>query len=274
MKKSLIFLIAAIAAGLLPVAPVSAEVMIAPTRVVMENGTRSAELVLVNKGDEEAAFRVSIENRRMRTDGSLETAENAEDGELFAADFIRFTPRRVVLEPGGRQTIRISAQTAGLAPGEYRSHLRIMSAPMSAGRTLESAAGSSDDGISIQLVAVRSLTIPVIVRVGALDASVEIETMELNPSENADETFFAARLIREGNKSAYGDIHLYIEGESEPIYMARGVAIYTPNTHRDVTLALPDSVTKQIAGRNVRIAYISSDPQSPEVMAEYKAVLN
>lgn len=274
MKKSLILSITALLAGFIPALPVSAEVMIAPTRVVLEEDARSAELVLVNKGDEEAAFRVSIENRRMNIDGSLETAEAAKDGELFASDFIRFTPRRVVLEPGARQTIRVSAQTAGLAPGEYRSHLRIMSAPMSAGRTLESAAGSSDDGISIQLVAVRSLTIPVIVRVGALEASVEIQEMELNPSENADETFFVARLTREGSKSVYGDVHLYVEGQSEPVYMARGVAIYTPNTHRDITLALPDAVTQQIAGRKVRIAYISSDPQSPEVMAEHKAVLN
>ncbi|MEL6322778.1 MAG: hypothetical protein AAFQ84_00950, partial [Pseudomonadota bacterium] len=52
-----------------------AEVLIAPTRVVLERGERSAELIVVNKGEEETAFRLGIENRRMLIDGSMEEAE-------------------------------------------------------------------------------------------------------------------------------------------------------------------------------------------------------
>ena len=157
-----------------------AEILVAPTRVVLENGERSTELVLVNKGTEEAAYRVSVENRRMLIDGSMETAEDAQPAENFAKDFIRFTPRRVILEPGGKQTIRISVQTSGLEPGEYRSHLRLQSAPLSAGKTLESVSQTTTDGISIQLIAIRSITLPIIARVGKLDASVKIDTASLD----------------------------------------------------------------------------------------------
>ncbi len=269
-----LFLFAAIVAGaiLIP-SPAQADLLIAPTRVVLERGERSAELIVVNKGDEEFAFRVSVENRRMRLDGSMEDAAVAQADELFAADIVRYAPRRLVLAPDERQTIRISAATADLEPGEYRAHLRLMSAPMSAGRTLSSATGAGQDGISIELVAVRSLTIPIIVRVGDLDADISIERVEARPSDNEGETLLVARLNRTGSRSTYGDIQLFGEGQSTPAYMARGVAVYTPNAERDVILPVPDDVLAQFRGQSVRIAYVSSDPSRPETFAELTAVL-
>jgi len=250
------------------------EVMIAPTRVVLENGERSAELVLVNKGSEEGAFRISLENRRMLLNGSLETAEDAREGELFADDFVRFAPRRALLEPGGRQTIRVSANTAGLAPGEYRSHLRVMGAPTSAGRTLAEATGTDGDAISIELIALRSLTIPVIVRVGELDAEVTIETAATAPSDEEGESLFVARLTRTGERSTYGDLQVFVQGQAEPVYFARGIAIYTPNTERDVVLPMPTELAESLKGQTIRIAYVSSDPARPGTIAEITTAVN
>lgn len=246
-----------------------AEVLIAPTRVVMENGTRSAELVIVNKGEEEAAFRVSLENRRMTLDGAMETAATPLPNELFALDHLRYSPRRVVLEPGGRQTIRVSLKNTQMQAGEYRSHLRLMSAPTSAGRTLQSAGAKGSDGISIQLVAIRSLTIPVIARIGSLDASLSLDGASLKNIQHSDgETILEARLSRTGTKSAYGDLEIYVEGQSEPVYFARGIAVYTPNSERLVKLPLPNAVRDQLKGRSVKIIYRSSDPKNPEVYSE------
>lgn len=252
-----------------------AEVMIAPTRVVLEDGKRSAELVIVNKSDEEAAFRISIENRRMNEDGSLVTATDAQSGELFAKDHVRYSPRRVIMEPGGRQTIRVSFSGADLEPGEYRSHLRLMAAPTSAGRTLQSISDDTDDGISIQLVAIRSLTIPVIARVGELNSDVEITTadlVDLNHTEG--DTILEARLTRSGTESTYGDIEIYADGYEEPVYYARGIAVYTPNTERLVKLPLPKDISEQLSGKTVRVVYRSSDPKNPEVIAETETRLD
>ena len=258
--------LALIATGLAPSA--TSEVLIAPTRVELDRSERSSELVVVNKGSEEAAFRVSVENRRMRLDGSMEPAETALADELFAKDFIRFSPRRIILEPGERQTIRVSAMlNAELEPGEYRSHLRLMAAPLSAGRTLESATQTESDSLSIQLVAIRSITIPIIFRLGELSAEVEIEEMDLRPSDNEGETVLVARLTRTGTRSTYGDIKIYVDGQKEPVYFARGIALYTPNTERDVMLPLPDAVRNSLAGKDIRIDYVSSDPAAPGTIA-------
>ncbi|MEM7492331.1 MAG: molecular chaperone [Pseudomonadota bacterium] len=252
----------------------SAELMIAPTRIVLEKGERSAELVLVNKGAEQGAYRIGLENRRMLLNGSMEAIEEAREGEYFASDFVRFAPRRAVLEPEGRQSIRISANTSGLEPGEYRSHLRIMGAPTSAGRTLSEATSEGGDNISIELIAIRSITIPVIVRVGDLDAEVVIESAATAPSDEEGETILAVRFQRTGSASTYGDVQVFVPGQKEPVYFARGIAIYTPNTERDVMLPMPSEIAERLKGQDVRIAYISSDPNNPRTIAEVTAFID
>jgi hypothetical protein len=257
-------LFVALAVPALP-SPAAAELMIAPTRVVLSGAERSTELILVNKGDEQTAYRIDVENRRMRADGALETAADTRPGELFAADMIRFSPRRVVLEPGARQSLRVSVTVpAGLAPGEYRSHLRLMSAPTSAGAAPAGAADANDGTLSIQLIAVRSITIPVIVRVGALDASASVDSAAL--TSKAD-NLMVIKLTRAGTRSTYGDLRLTIAGEVNPVYNVRGIAIYTPNTDRDVLLPLPADIKAKLVGREVQIDYVSSDPKAPGLIA-------
>lgn len=251
--------------------PVAAELMIAPTRVVLAGSERSSELILVNKGNEQTAYRIDVENRRMRIDGALETATDTRPGELFAADMIRFSPRRVVLEPGARQSLRVSVTApAGLAPGEYRSHLRLMSAPTSAGAATAGAADANDGALSIQLIAVRSITIPVIVRVGKLDASASVDSAAL--TGKAD-NMLVIKLTRAGTRSTYGDVRLTIAGEANPLYSVRGIAIYTPNTDRDVLLPLPSDIKARLVGRDVRIDYVSSDPKAPGLIASRRVQL-
>jgi hypothetical protein len=254
-------LLAALAAVLVAPVPAAAELLVAPTRVVLTPEARSTELVLVNKGTETAAFRIAIENRRMREDGSLEDAPTALPGELFADDKLRYSPRQLVLEPGARQVVRVmTSAPADLAPGEYRSHLRLMSAPVSAGATQVAGEPGADNSLSIELVAIRSITIPVILRVGALEASV---TMDAAAFAKAAPDQLVVRLTRSGTRSTYGDVSFTPEGAKEPVWLVRGVAIYAPNTARDVIVPLPPEVRSQLAGKRVRIDYTSTDAGDP-----------
>lgn len=254
-------LTAALLAALAAPVPAAAELLVAPTRVVLTPDARSTELVLVNKGTETAAFRINIESRRMNEDGSLADAPTPQAGELFADDKLRYSPRQLVLEPGARQVVRIMASApSDLAPGEYRSHLRLMSAPVSAGATTLAGEPDADNSLSIELVAIRSLTIPVILRVGALDANVTMDSAAM--AEDAPSQL-VVRLTRSGTRSTYGDVSFTPEGAKAPIWLVRGVAIYTPNTTRDVVIPLPPEVRAQLAGKRVRIDYTSTDAADP-----------
>ncbi len=264
-------LVVALVAALAATLPAKAELLVAPTRVVLSPDARSSELVLVNKGSETAAFRIAIENRRMREDGSLEEAAEPLPDEAFADDKLRYSPRQLVLEPGARQVVRIMASAPGeLEPGEYRSHLRLMSAPVSAGSTQIAGEANSDNALSIELVAIRSITIPVILRVGALDASVSMDEAAM-AAGNPDQ--LVVRLSRAGTRSTYGDVSLTIEGEKAPAWLVRGVAIYTPNTTRDVIVPLPPEVRARLAGKRVRIDYVSTDAAVPAEVGKRLASL-
>lgn len=269
-RAAIIACAAALLATFIPAAA-SAELLVAPTRIVLTPATRSAELILVNKGSEAAAFRLALENRRMRADGGLEAAAEALPGEAFAADKLRFSPRQLVLEPGARQVVRIMADTpAGLAAGEYRSHLRLVSAPVSAGRNTPVAGDRPDNSLSIELIAIRSITVPVILRIGTLAASVTLDSAALN---TADSGQFIVKLSRSGSRSTYGDISLTVEGERQPAWQVRGFAIYTPNASRNVILPLPADVRARLAGKRVRIAYVSTDSAEPALAGSVLASL-
>jgi len=99
--------LALIATGVAPT--VSAEVLIAPTRVELDRAERSTELVVVNKGNEEAAFRVSIENRRMRLDGSRRRLKRR--WQMSSLQRTLFAFRR-----GGLSWSQVSARPFGCLP--------------------------------------------------------------------------------------------------------------------------------------------------------------
>jgi hypothetical protein len=71
------------------------------------------------------------------------------------------------------------------------------------------------------------------------------------------------RLTRAGTRSTYGDMRFTVDGEKEPAWLVRGVAIYTPNTTRDVIVPLPADVRAKLAGKKVRIEYVSTDAADP-----------
>src|SRR5690349_8885196 len=56
------------------------DLLVAPTRVVL-NGSRGTEIILNNIGEDVATYRISVELRRMKSDGTLEDVSdpNAEE---------------------------------------------------------------------------------------------------------------------------------------------------------------------------------------------------
>ena len=105
------------------------DLMVMPTRVIIENRDRSAEVALRNSGRAVCTYRISFREMRMVPSGKLEVVPKAEGG-FSAADLVRFTPRQVELKPGETQTIRIQLRKPeGLKDGEYRSHLVFQGLP-------------------------------------------------------------------------------------------------------------------------------------------------
>src|SRR5690242_21511702 len=145
------------------------DLLVAPTRVVLD-GRCGAEIILNNIGEEPATYRVSVEFRRMTPEGTLVDISDPNAEEKAAADMIVYAPRRVTLAPHEPQSIRIAARPPqGLPDGEYRVHLLFRAVPPPTPAVAQSSEPAN--GVHLRLIPIYGVTIPVIVRLGNLQAT-------------------------------------------------------------------------------------------------------
>ena len=242
------------------------DLLVAPTRIVL-NGSRGAEVVLSNIGDETATYRVSVELRRMRPDGALEEVTAANDKEQKAHDMIVYAPRRVTIAPNQPQTIRISARAPqGLPDGEYRAHMLFRAVPPP--RPVRPAAEVK--GIAFELIPVYGVTIPVVIRMGNLQAKVGIANIQLTRQD--DKPAISLDLTRNGDRSVFGDVRVFKAGFKDPIAIQRGVAVYTEIGTRHMVIPISADFAGSAAGP-VTVDFVETGDAGPVSLAETKTVL-
>ena len=243
------------------------DLLVAPTRIMLD-GRKGTEIVLNNIGDAPATYRISVEFRRMTPDGKLEDVTEPTAQEKAAADMIVYAPRRVTLAPHEPQSIRIAARPPqGLPDGEYRVHLLFRAIPPANPVT---AAPDEAHGLKLQLIPVYGVTIPVIVRLGNLEAKAGISNVALEKKDGKAE--ISLDLTRSGSRSTYGQVQVLKAGVKDPIAIQRSVAIYTEVSDRHLTIPVDDNYKGDVAGP-VTVQYIETYQDGNEKIAETQAVL-
>ena len=255
----------------LPFQPAGAgvgDLLVAPTRIVL-NGGRSAEIILNNIGEEPATYRISAEFRRMRPDGTLEDVDQASSAEEAARDMVIFAPRRVTLAPREPQSVRIAARPpAGLADGEYRIHLLFRAIPPAT--PVAKPAGAPPKGLSFKLTPVYGVTIPVIVRLGNLSVKAAISNVRVEQRDGKPAV--ALELGRDGGRSTYGEVRVLKAGVTEPVAIARAVAVYTELGRREVVVPVNEAYKGALSGP-VTVQYVETYDDGMRTIAETQAVL-
>lgn len=249
----------------------ASQLMVTPTRVVFDGKTRSAQVTVINAGDTAGTYRIAVVNKRMTVDGQFEEVKAAQPGELFADKMIRFSPRQVVLQPGKSQVVRLSLRKpAALNAGEYRSHLLFNAIPQNAGADIKAI--TQQDNISIQLTAIVSIAIPVIVRHGQTDAAVSFASIKYQPAAERDKPpLLLMEMSRSGNQSVYGDLlseFIADNGASSIVSQVNGVAVYTPNATRRISVPLKTPPGMDLRKGVVKVYYRSPASQGSKVLAQ------
>ena len=269
-----VFVRAAIAAAPIVAASAPAEagvgdLLVAPTRIVLD-GRKGTEIVLNNIGEEPATYRVSVEFRRMNADGSLDDVAQPTAADKTAEDMLVYAPRRVTLAPHEPQAIRIAARPPqGLADGEYRVHLLFRAIPP-ATPVVQQASADQPKGLRFQLTPVYGVTIPVIVRLGNLQATAGIANVHVDKKDG--EPVVALDLSRTGSRSTYGEIRVTKAGVKDPIALQRGVAVYTEVNSRRVAVPVNPEFKGSLSGP-VTVQYVETFDDGSHVIAETQAVL-
>jgi len=245
------------------------DLLVAPTRIVLD-GRKGAEVILNNIGEEPATYRVSVEFRRMTEDGGLVDVPQPTAEDQKAADMIVYAPRKVVLAPHQPQAIRIRAIPAqGLPDGEYRVHLLFRAIPP-ANPVVQAAATEPARGLRFQLTPVYGVTIPVIVRLGNLQATARINNVHLDQKNG--KSLVALDIARSGPRSTFGEVRVLKAGVKAPIAIQKAVAIYTEIGVRHVAIPVDEAYKGQVAGP-VTVQYVETFDDGSHVIAEAQASL-
>jgi P pilus assembly chaperone PapD len=252
------------------------DLLVTPRRVVFEGNKQIEEITLANTGQDSAYYSISFLQYHMTEDGSFEEITEPKTGQKFADPVLRYFPRSIELAPGESQVVRMQLRRLpNMEEGEYRSHLYFRAVPD------ERPLGGEDmrtdtTSIGIRLTPIFGISIPVIVRIGDLSASLSISGLAL---EKTDDNRFTLKteLNREGTQSVYGDLTAdYVLPGAEPVNvgLVRGIAVYTPNTLRRFSMPLNVPEGIDLSKGKLVVRFSSSNEARPEVFDEKELVLN
>jgi P pilus assembly chaperone PapD len=244
------------------------DLLVAPTRILLD-GRRGTEIILNNIGEEPATYRVSVEFRRMSESGDLVDVTTPSAADKTAQDMIVYAPRKVTLAPHEPQAIRVAARPPqGLPDGEYRVHMLFRAIPPAT--PVVPPAGDEPKGVQFKLTPVYGVTIPVIVRLGNLQATAGIANVRLEKKDGG--TIIGLDVTRAGSRSTYGEIRVLKAGVKDPIAIQKGVAVYTEVGRRHVSVPIAESYKGDATGP-VTVEYIETYDDGTHLLAQTQAVL-
>jgi len=196
-------LLASFGLAALVVSQVAAQgIVVAPHAVYVDHGTRSASITLYNPGAKSVEVAISSIFAYPVTDSAgqltLFTPDSVEPSMPSAAGWIEAFPKRMVIQPLQRQTVRLLARPPqGLPAGEYWSRV-IISARDAA--PLPTATDSERVTIGFSLE-VRTI-IPLTYRKGALKTGLSATNLQVLPA--GDSLVVKAKLTRQGTAAYIG----------------------------------------------------------------------
>lgn len=250
------------------------DLLVTPRRLVFDGTQKTQEINLANIGPDTARYVISTLEYRMTESGSFERIENPDSAQNFASPYLRFYPRSVVLAPNEAQLIKVQlTKTSSLLTGEYRSHLYFRSdkqeKPLG-----EQEAPSDSNNITVSLIPVFGISIPVIILTGETSSTVNISDAAFQNKDKIPGVNMT--LFRSGNKSAYGDISIKLlspEGKVTQVGLAKGVAVYTPNSKRNFYMNLDNSSGLDYRNGRLLIEYSSSVGNKSDILAQKEIIL-
>ncbi|MEH6632063.1 MAG: hypothetical protein V7776_14650 [Halopseudomonas aestusnigri] len=224
--------------------------VVTPQLVELDSRNRSTVLTLANRGNKVETYRISIINYRMDEQGNLFQIDTPSGVEAFANGLFRYAPRQITLKPGTPQTVRVLyRRPSDLKDGEYRSHLLFQQVP---DIKPQISGDSSSAGISVEIKTIFGISIPVIVRHGALTGSGQLA--ELKPIDRNDgEKAISLRIMRSGNQSLRGDLVALSEGNE--VGRLNNVAVYLSTSYRDIEVPLTSEKLLSLAGKKIDVEY-------------------
>jgi len=178
-------------------------VTVSPTAIYISSRNPSALLTLINTGSRPEEIELSIAFGYPVSDTAgvlrVDIVDSAASGEPSLTSFLRIFPRRMVLQPGQRQVVRVMvAMPAGAADGEYWGRVLVKS------RGGEPPVEQNQGNVRMQLSLETTFATAVFFQKGEVKTGISIPAAEAR--RMGDSVQFTLDLKRENNGAFLGHI--------------------------------------------------------------------
>lgn len=255
-------------------APSRANVTITPTLVVIEGRERYADVNLINITGEPHTYGIGWRFMKMVGSGGAYMNLDKSLTDFDLTKNIVYTPKRVTIEAGGMQKIRLGLRLKGEppAPGDYRAHLELVDvgtpdilpmqgpAPEDLPRQPTGGEKQITAGVKVNV----GFSIPVVYRVGESTAKPVIGTVTM-AIDKAGRPEVVIPVTKVGGETfgVMGQIFIFYEGNR--VGEVRNANIFPEIKER--TYRIPLNV-KKLSGGSLRIVYTDHDSSDKNIFAE------
>jgi len=185
--------------------PLHASLLISPTRLILDEKSRTANVILMNSGTEIQSYRLSWKEMTALPEGGYRELTPQEVLSFPSLSrTARLSPKQVTLKPGESQTVKVSVRRPRTSESkEFRSHLKFTLLP----KIDIDAAASTTASVKINMLL--SYTIPVIYRMGEFSYGNRINNISLKHDKKNNKATIKVDLEKAGNFSLTGNLYAF-----------------------------------------------------------------
>ncbi|MES2906893.1 MAG: hypothetical protein V4691_07705 [Pseudomonadota bacterium] len=246
----------------------NAEIMMMPTRVVMDAQARYSTVQLKNIGKATGNFSVNLVDMEMTESGTIVPLAPNRTDPYSAIPYLHISPRSITLKPGESQVVRlVLRKPEALQTGEYRSHLRVKIENDNVEESENAANVEKKKGITVKTNLV--IYVPVIFRHGETQFAAQIADPRL-VYDKEGRVSLNLYLLREGNRSVLGDFSIIYKeagGKSRLLQFYPGIAIYRPTNRRLVSIPIDLPKNTRLGDGTLEIRYSAQESEGGKILA-------
>lgn len=216
----------------------SAQLELAPTRVLLSSRQRTQEVTVRNTTGKpmEVSTDLSFKLIRADEDGSLslDSAKTDLERARSGRDWVKIFPRRFTLAPGASRLIRVMVTIPdSVADGEYWARMVVAGMPLGSSVPVMS---DSTEGFATDLTMRLEMDIPVMIRKGPVSTGIEVVNAEARATQSG--SLFLLDLRRNGNSAYRGTLTLTVQRADGTVAATRE-AQYTTEFDLRTAIRLP-----------------------------------
>lgn len=194
-----------------------------PTKIELSSREKSSSVTLRNRSDKVTTYQISAVYYRQDIEGRMTRVTDLKEDDFSIIDFLRFSPRRVVLKPNQEQVVRFMVRnTSKLDVGDYRAHIRFE--PIEEDITKD---GGRDNYVMMKIDAKVAINVPVIFHQGRAKGEITLESFSIVEDKVSGPYFFVT-MKRKGRIFPYGTFKIFYQkdNEEELVSLVNGVSSY------------------------------------------------